>query len=267
MTSKEHRMSKKTFATPGPVRLEVRSTAGTVTVEAVPGLAETSVTVEPSGSDEASRRAADEARIEMREHATTQEVIVDIRQSRRFGSGRGASVDIHIRCPDGACLDATSASAAIRSTGALGDVNARTASGPIGLAVVEGALTANTASGDIAVDAAGGLVRCNTASGGVTLRNAGAVVAKTASGHIRVEAVVAGRIELNAASGDLLVGVREGSRLWVDARSGSGRMTSEVDLGDAPSGDNDGPLVEIRARTASGDVSIVRAPAPERLRP
>ena len=63
---------------------------------------------------------------------------------------------------------------------------------------------------------------------------------------------------LKSASGNLRVGIRTGSRLWVDARSRVGEVSSELELSDvAPEGD--APLVELRANTMSGDVAIVRA--------
>jgi hypothetical protein len=69
-------------------------------------------------------------------------------------------------------------------------------------------------------------------------------------------------------SGDILIGVRRGSRVYVDANTVSGSTSSELNLTDAPAEDGDagdadgGPMVEIRAKTVSGDVSLVRAAAP-----
>jgi hypothetical protein len=60
-------------------------------------------------------------------------------------------------------------------------------------------------------------------------------------------------------SGDITVGVRQGSNLWVDARAMSGDLSSEVDLDDAPPSDDGGPLVELRATSMSGDIDVVRA--------
>ena len=50
--------------------------------------------------------------------------------------------------------------------------------------------------------------------------------------------------------------------MYVDATSVNGSMDSELELGDAPPS-SDGPMVELRARTVSGDVQVVRAPARE----
>ena len=59
------------------------------------------------------------------------------------------------------------------------------------------------------------------------------------------------------------VGVRRGSRLFIDANTVSGSTSSEVELSDAPrepAGD-DAPLVELFVKTVSGDVHIERAPS------
>ena len=57
---------------------------------------------------------------------------------------------------------------------------------------------------------------------------------------------------------DVAIGVRRGSRAHLDCTTVSGDARSELELsGDEP--DGDGPFVEIRARTVSGDIRITRA--------
>ena len=63
---------------------------------------------------------------------------------------------------------------------------------------------------------------------------------------------------LRSASGDIRVGIKEGSRLFVDARSRSGDVASELPVSDTPP-EGDAPLVELRANTMSGDITIHRA--------
>jgi hypothetical protein len=81
---------------------------------------------------------------------------------------------------------------------------------------------------------------------------------QTASGDQQIGSVVQGEVTLQTASGDITVGIRRGSKLWVDATSMSGDTASELELTDTPS-DSDGPLVELRAMSMSGDVTIRRA--------
>src|SRR5256885_1566725 len=74
----------------------------------------------------------------------------------------------------------------------------------------------------------------------------------------------AAAVELQSASGDIKVGIRQGSNVWVDARAMSGDLSSELELGDDARGD-DAPLVELRATSMSGDVRVARAPAATNL--
>jgi hypothetical protein len=67
-----------------------------------------------------------------------------------------------------------------------------------------------------------------------------------------------GKVSLKSASGNLKVGIREGSSLWVDARSRSGEVRSELPVSDLPP-DDDAPAIELRATTMSGDVTVTRA--------
>ena len=65
-------------------------------------------------------------------------------------------------------------------------------------------------------------------------------------------------------SGDVRVGVGRGTRVWIDATSVSGDLGSELGLDDRePDTDEPdpggGPVVPLRVKTVSGDVSIVRA--------
>ena len=86
----------------------------------------------------------------------------------------------------------------------------------------------------------------------------------TASGDQRVGSVAAGEVSLRSASGDIWVGVRRGSGVWVDASLISGDTTSELDVGTSPApatAEEEGPLVELRAQSMSGDIHVARAPA------
>jgi hypothetical protein len=76
-----------------------------------------------------------------------------------------------------------------------------------------------------------------------------------------------GRVELKAISGDVIVGVRSGSRVYVDANTVSGSTSSELELSDSPvpAPAADAPLVELFVKTVSGDVRIERALAAAEL--
>jgi DUF4097 and DUF4098 domain-containing protein YvlB len=119
-----------------------------------------------------------------------------------------------------------------------------------------------TASGDVEVGVARGPVNVATASGDVEVGEAyDSVSANTVSGDQRHGAVMQGAVGAHSVSGDIEIGVRRGSKVWLDCNTVSGDTSSELEVkADVP--DGDGPLVEIRAKTVSGDIRITRAPAP-----
>ena len=127
------------------------------------------------------------------------------------------------------------------------------------MASIGGDAKINSASGDVMIREARGSLQVNTASGDVLIRDAGSSVSvNTASGDQTVGTVSQGPVVLKSASGDLKVGIREGFTLWVDARSRSGEVTSELPVSDLPP-EGDAPHVELRANSMSGDITVVRA--------
>jgi DUF4097 and DUF4098 domain-containing protein YvlB len=280
-------MRIETFQTPGHVALDIRLGAGEVEVET----ADTAETrVELDGREE----TLEQARVEARPRGDGYEVIVDLTKAqRRFGRDRDVSV--RVTAPLESDLDCRSGSADIQGRGPLGSVEIETgsgeveledlsgdakitaASGDVQVKSVAGEARVNSASGDVQIQSIGRDARVNTASGDVTFHEVGGELhansasgdvlvrevggggsINTASGDQQIGAVRQGSFSFKSASGDVRVGVREGSRLYIDARSRSGDVSSELDVtGEAPEGE--GPLVELRANTMSGDIQIVRA--------
>ena len=274
-------MRRETFDTPGEVTLDLRVAQGRVDLEAVPGGTTTEVELDARGNDDEVRELLEEARIESRARQGGYVVVVHVEDRRRVGFGFWRKVEprLKIRVPEGAKVEFEGASADIRGIGRFGTLEADSASGNVEFDDVAGDATVNAASGDVTVRSIGGAAEVNTASGDVELgRVAGVLVAKAASGDVRVDdagagvkirtasgdqridGVTAGSVELQSMSGDISVGIRQGSNVWVDARAMSGDLSSELELGDEQPAD-DAPLVELRAASMSGDVNVVRAPA------
>jgi len=265
-----------TFETPGQVKLCVSIGSGDVRIDGS-GEARTEVELVPLRDDEVTRTAIVEATVEARERGDRTEVVVDLPRKGGWGFlGRGPSVGVRIRCPHGADAEVSTASADVATTGSLGDVEAKTASGDLAFDVV-GSLRATTASGDVVAQEILGKGDAKTASGDVLVRLghgplslnlvSGDVVVNearaalsvaTVSGDQEIGSVEAGEVKLQSVSGDVLVGVRSGKRLWIDATSVSGSMTSELPMDEGPGGTGE-PEIELRARTVSGDVRIVRS--------
>jgi len=264
------------FETPGKVRVRIGLGSGDVQIEAAP-VPRTEVELIPLRNDEATHAAIEEATVESRERGDRTEVVIDIPRKGGWSFlGRGPSVGVRVVCPHEAEIDVSTASADVTATGTLGDVEVKSASGDIAFGVV-GGFKATTASGDVNVDEVGGEGNVKTASGDVGVRLAhgslslnlasgdvvvgeakGPLSVATVSGDQEIGAVEAGEIKLQSVSGDIRVGVRAGLRLWIDATSVSGSMSSELSTDDAPGWSGEAQI-EVRARTVSGDVRIVRA--------
>jgi len=266
----------KTFETPGSVVLHIALGAGEVAIE-TGDQREVVVEVVPLRDDAATREAAAQTRIELVERRGRHEVFVEAPKRRSHLIGRDARLGVHVRCPHGSDLELSAASADLDVRGRLGVVRAKTASGELGFGDVDGSLDARTASGDISAAAVAGPVSLSTASGDATLRTArgslsaslvsgdldvadalGEITVNTVSGDIRIDSAGGGPVRLQTVSGDVEIGVRAGLCLLIDATSLSGTMTSDLEVTNDPPAD-DGPVVEIRARTVSGDVHIRRA--------
>jgi hypothetical protein len=249
-------MRSETFSTPGPVTLEVRVPAGDVDVE-TGETAETTVELEVHGrdGDEAERNT----RIEMRRRGDGYEVVVDAERGGLF-RGRRGDYNVRITAPNDASLRTQVASADVRGRGRYAEVDVKAASGDVEVEQVTGDASINTASGDIEVERVGS-AKVNSASGDVRIDEAsGDIAVNTASGDVDLRSVASGEVKVNSASGDVEVGIAKGSRLWVDAQSLSGETSSELDLeSGSPIEGDEGPLVELKARTMSGDISVKRA--------
>jgi DUF4097 and DUF4098 domain-containing protein YvlB len=288
-------MRTETFQTPGETRLDIRLGAGEVRIETAE-VQETTVVLEPLRDNEASTSAVENARVELRDRGNGHEVVIDVRdRGRGFSLSRGAEVLVAVTSPEGTSVESKSGSADIEGHGRFGSVEVETGSGDVEFGEIAGDAHVNAASGDVQLGSIGGAARINTASGDVQIRQIGgegkinsasgdviirevvgelsvnsasgdvlvreaasSVGVNTASGDQQIGSVTTGKVTLKSASGDLKIGIREGSTLWVDARSRSGEVTSELPVSELPP-DGNGPSVELRANTMSGDITVARA--------
>ncbi len=274
------------FDTPGVVRLDLEIPFGRVEIETATG---DSTHVSLEGSDSVTRELVDNARVEAHQRGEDSEVIVEVKhRGFMFSIGRSPEIRLRVICPAGAEATVRTKSGDVRARGTYGSFEAKTASGDVEIEDVQGDARIKTASGDVSLESVGGQTQIQSTSGDVAIRQArgdlvvqavsgdlwlreagGSVHANTVSGDLRLEAVVAGTVEAQTVSGDVHVAVRRGSRVYVDATTISGSTASEFDLSDAPQDDADAeadaPLVEVRAKTVSGDITIARAPAPAQL--
>jgi DUF4097 and DUF4098 domain-containing protein YvlB len=205
--------------------------------------------------------------------------------------GRG-SVEVTVELPEGSSLRADTGVADFRCDGRLGDVEVRTGAGNVRLdqtgairihsgagrfaveeasgnaeIVAAGDMTIGTVAGDADVknlngktwiSRVGGNVRVKSANGDVTIEEAGRnVTVKTATGDIRLGQVARGSAIIETAAGELDIGIREGTAAWIDANTRFGRIHNSLSPADDP--DQSSETVQVRARTAFGDVLITRS--------
>jgi hypothetical protein len=263
------------FETPGRAALRVGIQAGQIELETweAPRL---ELEVTPLRSDDASRAAVEELQIGSRERADgVTEVFVE--QAKRRGGflQRGPKIGVRVHCPHGTAVETSSSSADVNAVGQYGDFAVKTQSGDIAIDAVGGACRVNSVSGDVKLGTAEGGVNLETVSGDVRVGVAtgpvtaklvsgdatvldarGALTVETVSGDQVIEASGGGDIRLQSVSGDVRVGIRPGLRLYVDASSVSGELSSELDASEEA---GEGSAGLVRVRTISGDVSIVRA--------
>jgi hypothetical protein len=271
---------QKTFEVQGPAELDVRLQSGDIEVDPS---ADGRVEVELIAYDEESQRLVDDARVELSQHGHRPTVVVDVPQRRGFALsdlfGRGG-IQCRIRCPYDSSLSVRTKSAHVLGRGTLGALDVATASGDIEVERVSGSVNVKsassdfsareigdgvniqTASGDIDVDLARGAVNVGSVAGDIRIGEAhDNVTASSVSGDQEHLAVMQGVVAVHSVSGDLTIGVRRGSSAHLDCTTVSGDSTSELELSSEPP-TGAGPLVEIRAKTVSGDIRITRAPAP-----
>ncbi len=277
------------FATPTPVRLQVRAGAGRVQIDAA-DTSETQAEVRPTRpGDDAARDLVTRTTVEQR----GDQVVVEV---PRRGAGflrRSPELVISVQVPMGSSLEVTTESADVRTSGALDRVHSRTGSGDLvvqrageahvqtgsgdtDLDLVDGSVRVQTGSGDVVARSVGdgcsvesgsgdvrvlhvsGPLQVNTGSGDVSVDDADDdVTVNTASGDPVIGRVHRGDIRVNSASGDISVGVVGGTPVWLDVTSLTGSVHSALTGGDPPEEGEDS--VALRVNTVSGDVSLSRA--------
>src|ERR687892_236218 len=79
-------------------------------------------------------------------------------------------------------------------------------------------------------------------------------------GDVVLDSVESGEVRAQTVSGDARIGVGRGTRVFIDAASLSGDLSSELGLEDeTPESEQAGPVVPLHVKTVSGDVQIVHA--------
>lgn len=280
-----------TFRTPVPITAVIDVSAGDITIVAS-DRTDTVVRVEPTDAHKpADVKAADQSTVDFADGTLT------VKSSKQWTLqsifGNSGSIDVVVELPTASRVDGTLSLGSFRGRGSLGDCKLKTSlggvsleqadsvdidtsmgdvtvrhasgradvttgTGAIRLGTVDGVGVIRNSNGDTVIDVASDDIRVNAANGTITIGTArGDLHAKSANGGIRVADVVEGSVVLETAMGELEVGVHEGTAAWLDAHTQFGRVDSALDASDGP--DSSGKVVEIRGRTAMGDIVVHRS--------
>jgi hypothetical protein len=274
-----------TYATPGPIAATVEVAGARVRVTAS-DRTDTVVLVEPI--NEASRSDVKVAGKTRTDFAEGQLSVKTTTPGHKSGS-----VAITIDLPADSSLAAYLAHSSVQVNGPVGRCELHLASGQVELDRID-ALEASIASGEVAIGHIAerasidggafsmrigevkGTVRLSSSGGQAWIGRAaadleissgsgdfdvdrvdGSITATTASGAIRIGRMTHGRAKLINGSGNIEVGIGEGTAASVDANSERGAVHDFVSS--QSSSDQSDRDVTVHARTRRGDITIQRA--------
>lgn len=214
----------------------------------------------------------DDPKFEVSQRGAT--IYISSDRESRWASGRN-SANVVIKAPDGTDATISTATADVDSTVRLGDVfiksasadidlagidggNVKTASGDVEIDQVEDYVKVASASGDIVVGHCVGKAEFTAASGDVNVRHCvGPVHANSASGDITVSRFTGDRASFKTMSGDVTVGIPEGTKINLDVTTLSGelRLPEKRDGAEATAPRRN---ISLRAKLVSGDLILKR---------
>jgi len=253
---------------------------------------DTMVEVRPSdAAKKADVTAAEQTRVE---YAGGRLLIKAPRGWRQYTfRGGGESIDVQVELPAGSNLQGETGVAALRCSGRLGECRYKTGVGDIRLDQA-GAVQLRTGVGDITVEGADGDAELTTGSGSLRIDRVGGaavvknsngdtwigevagdlrvnagngrisvdqaretVAAKSANGDVRLGEVGHGSVLAQTGFGKVEIGIRDGVAAWLDLNTRFGNVNNDLDAAGRPGQDED--AVEVRARTAFGDITVHRS--------
>lgn len=186
---------------------------------------------------------------------------------------RSRRYDITITAPSHSQLRTRTGSADIATQGVLRAAWIQTGSGDVRVDQVTEQFDVETGSGDIEADTLDGHASIKSGSGDIRIGTAHDLRTKTGSGSVEIDevegevshstgagdfaihSVSAGRISVKGASSDVRIGIPNGTPVWTDINTVTGRWTSTVESAGAPAAGE--PYVELRTTTVSGDITLV----------
>lgn len=244
-------MAEQRFATPSPVRLQVKIPVGNVDVATVDG-AESTVSIEGS------EKLVDTVKVELDGDC----LVVEQQRKPFIGFFARSEGSLHVRAcvPHRSRVEIVTASGDTTLDGTFGALEMKSASGDIRVTGnVEGNASASNVSGDVRFPGVVGDLTVRSVSGDLAAESVdGSASLKSVSGNVRVGSVREGQVTVQSVSGDVEIGIAPGAIIDVDVKSASGEVSSEFPLSATP-GDGVGPTVVLRGNTVSGAFRVFRA--------
>jgi hypothetical protein len=264
----------RTFPLSGPMDLAVRLGHGRLTVHAREGLSEATVTLAARDQDLLEKVTVEMRGSTLTVHGPRQGGLADLLGGWRKDRD---TLDVTIEVPTGTAAKLVTASASITTTGRMGPCDVATGNAEVEVDAVAGDLRLRYGNGESRVGSVAGSVqlkagRCEARFGEITgslssglgsgslhaTTVRGDLHARSGAGSTAVDAAY-GNVDLATGSGTLTVGVPDGVSVRLDVTTGSGSLHSDLPVEQAPR--TGARAVTLRARTGSGDVRLVRAPA------
>lgn len=279
-----------TFDTPRPIQVDIDVYVANVTVTAE-DRADTVITVDPTDPGNASDvEAAEQTRVELSNDVVT--VKGPKLRAYVLPTNKSRAIDISVTVPTGSTVTGSAPMMTFRSTGRLGacevksgmgniavdragpvklrtvgdihvdeaagDAKLSTGSGRLRIGHVGGNLHTKNSNGATVVGSVDGNVKIRSSNGDITVTTAdGDVEAVSALGNIRVGELRRGDCDLKTATGEIEIGIGEGTAAWIEAHSGFGAIRNQ--LTDATQPAPGEPTVKVRARNSYGDIVIRRS--------
>jgi hypothetical protein len=282
-----------TFSTPAPILALIEFGVGDLRLVAS-DRTDTVVEVRPSDPAKPSDvTAAEQTHVEF----ANGNLLVKAPKNWKSYTPRGSheSIDVEVQLPSGSRVQAEAGVAAFRSQGRLGEcrlkngvgdvrleqvaalnvksgagdisleratgpVELTTGSGAVRIGVIEAGATIKDSNGDIRIGDVSGELRATAANGEISVdRASSTVVAKTSNGDVRLGEVVRGSVTVTTASGSLEIGVHNGATAWLDLKTQFGTVYNGLEATEPPASGT--TAIEVRARTAFGDITVHRSNA------
>ncbi len=150
----------------------------------------------------------------------------------------------------------------LRITDVTGDAEVGFKSGSAWLGRVGGSLRLTGSDGPVVVEAVAGPAEVASSSGSIELGTLGAgATIRSAYGKVRVRDAVRGVLKVDGSYGNVRVGVRRGTAVWLDVASRHGAVRTELtdDAGPQP----DEETLEVHVRTGYGSITVDRSDDPQ----